>query len=66
MMKNLIWRDGELIEVVETGEELLDTYTGAVELTPEVLTTLETKLTEATTVAKLKTALLEFIENLRG
>jgi len=68
-MRNEIWRDGQLIEVIET-EDIIDEMSIINEVTIPVtaIDALQSSLEDPATnsIAKIKTALTEFLEELRG
>lgn len=68
-MRNEIWRDGQLIEVIETEDEIdaipiPNDVTIPVSAIDSLQSTLEDPATNS--IAKIKTALTEFLEELRG
>lgn len=66
-MRNEIWHNGELIEVIETEDEIEIPET-PVTVTPSAIDELKDTLTDPSTnsIAKIKTALVGFCEKLRG
>lgn len=55
-----------IVAIEEYDDDLLETTETEITITSETLTALEAELTAATTVVKLKTALANFVENLKG
>lgn len=66
-MRNEIWKDGELVEVIETEDPEPISETEIV-ITPIVLDNLEANLNDATvnSISKIKLVLKDFIDELRG
>lgn len=66
-MRNEIWKDGELVEVIET-EDPEPTFEQEIILTPIVLDNLEANLNDANvnSISKIKLVLKDFIDELRG
>jgi len=65
MMKNQIWRDGELIEVIDDGIED-ELPAGEVTITLSAIEQVKEKLEDSSTnsIAKIKTVLLEFFDGI--
>lgn len=55
-----------IVAIEEYDDDLLETTETEITITSETLAALEAELTTATTVAKLKTTLANFVENLKG
>lgn len=68
-MRNEIWRDGQLIEVIETEDEIDEMpITNEVLIPVSAIDALQATLEDPATnsIAKIKSALTEFLEQLRG
>lgn len=68
-MKNQVWRDGELIEIIEI-EDIEEEFAAPQEATISLaaLDNLQSNLEDPSTntIAKMKIALTEFLQELRG
>ena len=69
-MRNEIWKNGVLTDVIETPDEEIETPILETEITisPDAIAEIKTKLTDSDTnsIAKVKAALVEFFTELEA